>query len=113
MPSSSICPRDSLQRPSQTPASSHFWTRRQYVAGEGYCSGRTFDRAPLRSTHRVPSKQRRSSTRLRPPFFECFRFGMSGSIFDHCSSVSSDAWRLIDRLLSISLVVASRCRAQG
>jgi hypothetical protein len=26
----------------------------------------------------MPSKQRRSSTRLRPPFFEGFRFGMSG-----------------------------------
>lgn len=35
-----------------------------------------------------------------------------GWIFDHCSSVSSGAWRLIERLPSISLVVASRCRAQ-
>ena len=83
------------------------------VAGEGYRSGRSFHRAPLRSTHRMPSKQRRSSTRLRPPFFEGFRFGMSGSILDHCSSVSSDAWRLIERLLSISLVAASPCRAQA
>jgi hypothetical protein len=61
---------------------------------------------------RMPSKQRRSSMRWPPPFFEGFCFGMSGSVFDHCSSDSSDTWRLIERFLLISRVRASRCRAQ-
>jgi hypothetical protein len=111
MRSSSNSRKHFLQRSSQTPASSHSCSRRKHVAGDGYSAGRSSHRAALRSTHRMPSKQRRSSTRFRPPFLEGFRFGVSGSIFDHCSSVSSDAWRLVERLLSISLVVASPCRA--
>jgi hypothetical protein len=61
---------------------------------------------------RMSPKQRRSSTRLPSPFFEGFRFGIGGSIVDHCSSGSSDAWRLIKRLFLISCVLASRCRAK-
>lgn len=109
MPSSSSSPRNFLQRSRQASASSHSSNRRQHVAGDGYCAGKSFQRAPLRSTHRMPSKQRRSSTRLRPSLFEDCRFGLSGSIFGHYSSVSLDGWRLIERLLSISLVVVSPC----
>jgi hypothetical protein len=75
MPSSSSSPRNFLQRSSQTPASSHSCSRRQHVAGDGYCARRSFRRAPLRSTHRMPSKQRRSSTRLFPRCLKAFTLG--------------------------------------
>jgi hypothetical protein len=68
--------------------------------------------SPLRSARQMPSQHRRSSTRLQPTFFEGFRFSKSGSIIDHCPSVNSDARRLVERLLSMNLVVASPCRAQ-
>ena len=68
MPSSSSSPRNLRQRSSQKAASSHSCSRRQHVARDGYCSRRSFHRALLRSTHNMPLKQRRASTRSRPPY---------------------------------------------
>lgn len=111
MPSSSSSPRSFLQSYSQAPASPHACSRRQHVAEDGYRPGRSFQRVALRNTHRTSSQQRPSSTRLRPPFFKGFRVVMTAACVDYCSSGYSNAWRLIERLLSISLAVASPCRA--
>jgi hypothetical protein len=43
---------------------------------------------------------------------EGFRFGMIASIIDHCSAGSSNAGRLPETRLFISLVAARPCRSQ-
>ena len=96
-PCSSNSPRNVLQMRSQTPWSSHSCRRRQQVLGDGKTSGRSFQRAPLRRTQRIPSKHRRSDTLLRPPRDDCLGLGKSRSIFCHCSSVSSDLCRAMKR----------------
>jgi len=87
---SSNFPRKVRHSFSHTPCSSQSRKRRQQVAGEGYSRGRSFHRAPLRSTHKMPSKQRRSEMRFRPRDRDRFGRGNNGSIILHCSSVSSD-----------------------
>jgi hypothetical protein len=74
---------------SQTPCSSHCCRRRQHVLAEGYCLGISFQRAPLRRTHTMPSKTSRLSLGLGPPFEDLLYVGSSGSIFFHCSSVTN------------------------
>jgi len=96
-PCSSSSPRNCRQMFSQTSCSSQSRSRRQQVLGEGYCAGRSFQRAPDRSTHKMPSKHRRLSTRRRPPTADGLIFGNSGSILFHCSSVSSESWRDMKR----------------
>jgi hypothetical protein len=81
---------------SQTPWSSQSRSRRQQVLGEGYDAGKSFHRAPLRNTHRMPSKHRRLSIRLRPPFGDRCTGGNSGSIFAHWASVNSGLCRAMD-----------------
>jgi len=81
-------PTNTRQTRSHTPCSSQSRRRRQHVLAEGYCLGRSFHLAPLRSTQRMPSKTSRFPTGLGPPFGERGNFGNNGSIFCHCSSVS-------------------------
>jgi hypothetical protein len=88
-PSSSNSASKARHALNQIPCSSHSCNRRQHVVGEGYSSGRSFQRAPLRRTHKIPSNTGRLSRRVRPPLDDRFGFGNSGSIFTHCSSVSS------------------------
>ncbi len=97
-PCSSSSPRNFRHSVSQTSCSSQSRSRRQQVLGEGYCPGRSFHRAPLRSTQRMPSRQRRSSMRRRPPAADAFTFGNKGSILFHCSSVSSESCRDMKRI---------------
>lgn len=52
---------------SNSPASVHALCRRQQVAGDGYLSGKSCQRAPFLSIQRMPSRQARASTRGRPP----------------------------------------------
>ena len=80
-----------VQAVSQTPCSSHSRRRRQQVLSDGYDSGKSFRRAPLRKTHKMPSKQRRFEMRLRPPSGDAIGFGKSVSIFAHCASVNPNA----------------------
>ena len=80
--------RNARQSVSQTPAASHSWSRRQQLAYAGNSLGMSFQRAPVRSTHRIPSRHARSSARGRPPFGFSFAFGKCGAIFAHCASVS-------------------------
>jgi hypothetical protein len=97
-PESSSSPRNFRQMLSHTSSSSQSLSLRQQVLGDGYCAGRSFQRAPDRSTHKIPSKQRRSSARRRPPAAERLTLGNKGSIFFHCSSVSSESCRDMKRI---------------
>jgi hypothetical protein len=49
----------------------------------GYRSGRSFQRAPVRSTQRIPSKTSRLWIAGLPPFGFRFCFGSSGSSSFH------------------------------
>ena len=60
--------------------------RRQQVTGLPYSGGTSFQRAPVRSTQRMPLIVRRSSTRGRPSRFSR---GKSGSMCAHGCSVKS------------------------
>jgi hypothetical protein len=87
-PRSSSSPRNVRQTRSHTSCSSHSRSRRQQVDGLGYSTGRSRHRAPLFSTHKIPSMQSRWPMNGRPPC-RCFgRGGSSGSIFFHCLSVN-------------------------
>jgi hypothetical protein len=73
---------------SSVPSVVHSTKRRQQVGYDGNRGGRSFQRAPGRSTHRIPSKQARESTRGRLPFGLRLR-GLNGSLMSaQCSSLS-------------------------
>ena len=110
-PCSSNSPRNARQIFSQTSCSSQSCRRRQHVLGEGYDSGKSFHRAPLRKTHKMPSKHRRFSMRRRPPLGEVFGLGNRGAILDHCSSVSSESVRAM-KWIPFHGVLQPKC-AQG
>ena len=82
-------PNKVRQASSQTSRSSQFRNRRQQVTPLGYGFGRSRQRAPVRSTQRMPSKQARFGAQGRP-FRSRRRFGSGNKslIFSHCSSVS-------------------------
>ena len=89
-PFSSNAPSSVRQALSQTPVSSHCFNRRQQVEGEGYSSGRKCHAAPVRSIHRMPSRQLRFGAGGRPrPSLRRFASGNSGPSNSHCSSVNS------------------------
>jgi len=89
-PSPSSAPSSVRQASSQTPRSSHCFSRRQQVAGEGYLSGRNRHAAPVRSTHKIPSRQPRFEAQGRPRLsLRRFGSGNSGSISVHCASVNN------------------------
>jgi hypothetical protein len=88
-PSSSL--RKARHSVSHTSCRCHSASRRQHVAGLGYRDGRSPQRAPVRNTQRMPSRQPRSSARGRPPFGYRRGFGNSGAIRAHCASVSNGA----------------------
>jgi hypothetical protein len=60
---------------SSTPVSSHCLSRRQQVEGLPCRRGSSLHWAPVQRTQRMPSKQRRSSTRGRPPRGETLTWG--------------------------------------
>jgi hypothetical protein len=87
--------RNARQIASQTPSSSQRCSRRQQVDGEGNSSGKSCQRAPLRSIHKIPSSTGRSSLGGRPPRGRGRGRGSKGRIFSHCTSVSSRPYRAI------------------
>ena len=98
-PCSSSWPNSARHAFSQMPCSSQARSRRQQVLGEGYRSGRSFHRAPLRNTHKIPSNTGRLAIGLGPPLGDAFGAGNSGAICAHWASVNSDRWRDIQTLL--------------
>jgi hypothetical protein len=89
-PSSSSAPNRARHASSQTSSSSHCFSLRQQVEGEGYSSGRKRQAAPVCKIQRMPSKQARLEAHGRPRLSSRRRGGgNNGSINCHCSSVNS------------------------
>ncbi len=89
-PSPSSAPSSVRHASSQTPSSSHCFSRRQQVDGEGNSSGRKRHAAPVCRIQRMPSKQARFDAHGRPLLSRRRLGGGSrGSINSHCSSVIS------------------------
>lgn len=95
IPSLSSWERKVRQIFSHTPSSSQRLSLLQQVAGLGYRSERSFQRAPVRKTHRIPSITLRSFALGRPLLRGISSLGSKGSIFSHCSSVKNSVRRLI------------------
>jgi hypothetical protein len=87
-PRASSCAIKVRQRRSQVPSSNQRRKRRQHVAGLGYSAGRSRQRAPVFSTHKIPSTTARLSAHGRPPRVVRGKRGSSGSILAHCASVN-------------------------
>ena len=83
VPRASSSDKNARHTLSQTPCFSQRPRRRQQVAALGYSLGRSRQRAPVLSTHKIPSSTRRLSAHGRPRLLSR---GNSGSIFFHCSS---------------------------
>jgi len=89
-PSSSSAPSSARHASSQTPSSSHCFSRRQQVDGEGNSSGRNRHAAPVCRIHRMPSKHPRWDAHGRPRLSRRrLGGGSNGSTNSHCSSVNS------------------------
>jgi hypothetical protein len=88
-------PRKARQIVSQTSCSSQSRSLRQQVEGEGNSLGKSCQRAPLRSIHKMPSNTLRSSDGGRPPRGRGGRLGSKGRIFSHWASVSNRPYRAI------------------
>jgi hypothetical protein len=89
-PSSSSAPSRARQASSQTSCSSHCFSRRQQVGGEGNSSGRKRHAALVCRIQRMPSKQARFDAHGRPRLsLRRFGSGSRGSINSHCSSVNN------------------------
>jgi hypothetical protein len=88
-------PRNARQISSQTSCSSQSRSRRQQVEGDGNSSGKSCQRAPLRSIHKMPSSTLRSFAGGRPPRGRGGRLGSKGRIFSHWASVSNRPYRAI------------------
>lgn len=73
-----------LQIFNQIPFLSQSFNLRQQVEGLGYLSGKSFQRAPVLKTHKMPSKTDRLFFHGRPLLF---KLGSSGLIAFHCSLV--------------------------
>ena len=86
-PRSSSWERYARQIFSQIPSSSQSFNRRQQVDGLGNSSGKSFQCAPVRRIHNMPSKTRRLSAQGRPPFFDLGSSGRKGAILSHISSL--------------------------
>lgn len=86
VPWASRSARKRRQIRSHTPWSSHCLSRLQQVAALGYCDGKSLQRAPLRKTHKIPSKVCRLSDQGRPLLRGR---GSNGSTLAHCLSLSN------------------------
>ena len=82
--------KNARQRFNNVSSAAHWASRRWTVLFEPYRAGSSLHGAPVQSTQRMPSKQRRSSTRGRPPFGLRFAGSNCSRILSHCASLS---WR--------------------
>jgi hypothetical protein len=80
------------------PDSVQSFNRRQQVAGDGKCVGKSFQRAPLINTQRIPSRQGRGGIGGRPPACVISHTGKRSSIRCHCSSLSCGLGSVLDAL---------------
>ena len=97
LPFSSSIPRSFRHACINEPSSSHWTSRRQQVLGDGNRFGKSFHLAPLRSTHKIPSKQGRFGTGLGPPLLDAVGCESNDSIFSHCDSFTSNPTSYVRR----------------
>jgi hypothetical protein len=89
-PSPSSAPSNVRHASSHTSCSSHCFSRRQQVAGEGYLSGKNRHAAPVCNTQRMPSRQARFEAHGRPRLsLRRFGSGSSGASSSHCASLNN------------------------
>jgi hypothetical protein len=89
-PSPSNAPSNVRHASSHTSCSSHCFSRRQQVAGEGYLSGKNLHAAPVCNTQRIPSRHARLDAHGRPRLsLRRFGTGSRGSISSHCASLNN------------------------
>ena len=94
---SSIWPSNLRHAFSHIPCSSQFRNRRQQVDPSGYGSGISRQRAPLRRTHNMPSRQARFEAQGRPrPSLRRFGSGNNPSKTFHCASLNNSCRFLIE-----------------
>jgi hypothetical protein len=86
-PSASSCDRKVRQICNHKSSSAQRFKRRQQVAELGYRWGRSCQRAPVLSIHRMPSRTSRLLLRGRPPLNPGLSEGSNGAILAQCSSV--------------------------
>ena len=91
------------------PESDHCFKRRQQVGCEGKWSGRSRQRAPVRRTHAMASKQSREETRGRPPNGEGGGSSKRSEIKPHWSSVSSNLGSILDPTVDSASAEWDRC----
>ena len=82
------CTRKARHSLSNTPVSSHCLSRRQQVLTLPYRRGSSHHWAPVHRFQRMPSKQRRSSTRGRPPRREALGCRGWRRMVSHCCLIS-------------------------
>lgn len=99
-PKSSKTPSKTDQISANSPDRLHSCSLRQQVAGDGKCLGKSFQRAPLRSSHRMPSKHPRGGQDGRPPKGLGTCSGKNSAIRFHCSSESCGLGSVLDALVS-------------
>jgi hypothetical protein len=93
---------------SHTPDSVHAFKRRQHVAGEGKCLGKSCHRDPVRKTQRMPSTQGRAGITGRPPSGPTDVSGNKSAIKSQCFSDNSHLGSILD---PVGDAVASRDRS--
>lgn len=91
------------------PDSDHCFKRRQQVGCEGKWSGKSRQRAPVRRTHAMASKQSREDARGRPPNGEGGGSSKRSEIKPHWSSVSSNSGSIMDPTLDSASAEWDRC----
>jgi hypothetical protein len=80
--------KNARQSVSSMPVSSQCLSRRQHVLELPYRRGSSLHWAPVHRIQRIPSRQRRSSTRGRPPREDALGCGRWTRIASHCCLVS-------------------------
>ena len=78
------------------PDSDHCFNRRQHVGYEGKCDGKSRQRAPVRSTQAMASKQSREDALGRPPKGDGGGSSNKSEIRPHWSTVSSNSGSILD-----------------
>lgn len=91
------------------PDSVHCFRRRQQVGYEGKRDGKSRQRAPVRSTQVMASKQSREDARGRPPNGDGGGSSNKSEIKPHCSSVSSNSGSILDPTLDSASAEWDRC----
>jgi hypothetical protein len=81
------------------PDSDHCFNRRQQVGYDGKCDGKSRQRAPVRNTQAMASKQSREDALGRPPKGDGGGSSNKSEIRPHWSSVSSNSGSVLDPTL--------------